>query len=124
MGRSLIVGLKLPKKKSNSKFWKEHDRRKERGYLMTLSSLKPRLSNINTRIGAPIIKRIRGRKLHRIRDRILYRDNYTCCRCGRVTIDLQVDHITPLSVGGAESDENRQSLCVECHDKKTEREIK
>ena len=52
----------------------------------------------------------------------MLRDGYSCCECGRVTVDGLVDHKTPLHMGGAESDENRQWLCPECHEKKNERE--
>ena len=90
---------------------------------MSLKTIKPRVETIDTRKGSSAaVKRIRGRALGRIRDRVLLRDCYTCRVCGRVSTALEVDHIVPLYLGGAESDENRQSLCPRCHDKKTERE--
>jgi 5-methylcytosine-specific restriction protein A len=63
--------------------------------------------------------RITGRTLQRINDRIKRRDQWTCQQCGKVTAHLQVDHIKPLSEGGNESDQNKQSLCVPCHEKKS-----
>jgi 5-methylcytosine-specific restriction endonuclease McrA len=90
-----------------------------------LSMLRSKIMTIDTRQGSgAVIERIRGWKLHKIRERILLRDCYTCRRCGRVSIDLEVDHIVPLHLGGPESDENRQSLCRECHDTKSEQEEK
>lgn len=85
--------------------------------------MKPRIKTITNRIetadlsrGARIqTERIRGHKLTVIRQRILLRDEYTCQICGRVSAQLEVDHIVPLSMGGAESDENRRSLCKDCH---------
>ena len=92
---------------------------------MALKCLKPKVVTIETRRGSPpATERIRGRKLMRIRDRILLRDEYTCQDCGRVTTELEVDHIVPLHLGGAESDENRLSRCVACHARKTEAEEK
>ena len=89
-----------------------------------LTSLKPRISQIETLRGAPAVKRIVGRELQRIRDRILLRDEYTCQDCGRVTVDGEVDHVVPLHLGGAESDFNRAYICKECHILKTKKEEK
>ena len=85
-----------------------------------LAQLKSRIAAVDLRRGASVaVDRIRGRKLDRIRRRVLLRDHYTCRRCGRVSVDLEVDHIVPLFLGGAESDENRQALCRDCHDAKS-----
>lgn len=50
---------------------------------------------------------------------ILFRKkNPFCAHCGRYAD--HVDHIVPLSQGGAMWDEkNHQSLCIKCHGKKT-----
>ena len=92
-----------------------------------LSSLKPKVSTIDTRTcSTPITtERIRGYQLQKTRERIALRDEYTCQMCGRVTaLDRgEVDHIEPLHRGGSESDENRQWICKEpCHRLKTEQE--
>jgi 5-methylcytosine-specific restriction protein A len=89
-----------------------------------IASLKPRIATIDTRRGSSVaVERIRGWRLHKIRERILLRDGYTCRICGRVSVDLIVDHIVPLADGGRESDENRQAICAEpCHRLKSERE--
>ena len=86
--------------------------------------LKSKLKRLNLQVGSPIVHRIVGRKLTRIRDRILLRDEYTCKMCGHVAADLEVDHIMPLHLGGAESDANRQSLCCACHEAKSKQEEK
>jgi 5-methylcytosine-specific restriction protein A len=90
-----------------------------------LSPLVPKVQTLDTRRGSgAAVDRIRGWRLHKIRERILLRDSYTCKRCGRVSVDLEVDHIVPLHLGGAESDENRQSLCCAFHQAKGEQEEK
>ena len=89
-----------------------------------LKSIGRRVTTIETKRGCNAVVRIVGRKLQRIRERILLRDEYTCRKCGRVTVDLEVDHIVPLGDGGAESDNNRQCLCTTCHDIKSAAEGK
>jgi len=92
--------------------------------------VKPRIASIANRIetadlsrGARIqTERIRGYRLAVIRQRILLRDAYTCQICGRVSAQLEVDHIVPLGMGGAESDANRRCLCKDCHDEKSAKE--
>jgi 5-methylcytosine-specific restriction protein A len=77
-----------------------------------LTTLKPRLAVLDMRKGGPIaVERIRGGRLTKIRDRIALRDEYTCQICGRVTAQGEVDHKTPLHLGGVEgSDQNLQYL--------------
>lgn len=89
-----------------------------------LATIKPRVStaDIRTCQGPAGTERIRGRELQRTNRRILERDEYTCQVCGQTSIYLEVDHITPLHLGGAESDENRQTICVTCHRRKSEEE--
>ena len=87
---------------------------------MTLAKLPKRINTLDTRRGSTIaVQRIRGWELHKIRERILLRDEYTCRRCGLVSVDLEVDHVVPLHLGGRESDENRESLCSSCHQAKS-----
>jgi 5-methylcytosine-specific restriction protein A len=51
------------------------------------------------------------RHWHRVRDRILRRDNYRC-PCGeRATT---VDHILARAFGGTDADQNLVSLCAAC----------
>ncbi|GFM89357.1 hypothetical protein PSCICO_47560 [Pseudomonas cichorii] len=60
-----------------------------------------------------------GRPWRRIRERILIRDQYTCQKCGKITEQLEVDHIIGKTLGGTDDDLNLQSLCVPCHQVKT-----
>jgi 5-methylcytosine-specific restriction enzyme A len=60
----------------------------------------------------------------RIRLLALKRDKYLCVAClsmtpPRATSALDVDHITSLSRGGTNDLQNLQSLCRDCHNKKT-----
>ena len=55
----------------------------------------------------------------RLRFRVLARDNFTCCGCGRspaTTLGtvLHIDHITPWSKGGETVLENLKTLCDIC----------
>ncbi|MCY4064259.1 MAG: HNH endonuclease signature motif containing protein [Chloroflexi bacterium] len=57
-----------------------------------------------------------------MRLRVVRRDNYRCVQCGGAG-RLEVDHITPLSDGGAAYDpDNLQSLCRKCHHVKNSQE--
>lgn len=47
--------------------------------------------------------------------------NVQCVQCGRVA-SLEADHIVPLHLGGTDEVTNLQSLCKECHARKTARE--
>ena len=92
---------------------------------MKPSSLKRRVPTISTDIAGPAsTRRIEGREAQRIRKRIALRDGFTCQNpsCGLVTVQFEIDHIVPLHLGGAESDENRQLLCIKCHAIKTANE--
>lgn len=49
---------------------------------------------------------------------ILARDNFRCCVCGRSSdsgVELEVDHIVPISKGGETTYENLQTLCRDCN---------
>jgi hypothetical protein len=56
----------------------------------------------------------------RLRWKILHRDRFTCCACGRspamtAGIELHVDHVIPWSKGGETVLENLQTLCLSCN---------
>ena len=53
---------------------------------------------------------------------ILKRDNYTCKICGLMDEEIvEVDHIMEKSIGGLNQMENLQTLCPNCHRRKTVR---
>lgn len=63
----------------------------------------------------------------KIRKMVLRRDMYVCQECwrreGRTELAVDVDHIIPMSAGGAPRDmENLESLCKKCHGQKTNAE--
>ena len=73
-------------------------------------------------------------KEHRFK--VYLRDNFSCCYCGLLFIKpfkwnktealhngemfLEIDHIKPLSKGGSDNIENKQSLCQKCNNKKSD----
>lgn len=65
-----------------------------------------------------------GRPLQRARAELFAADPLCaeCRRNGLVTLATQRDHIVPLEEGGADSVENTQGLCDDCHDKKSKAE--
>ncbi|MCG2572416.1 HNH endonuclease [Acinetobacter sp. ME22] len=91
---------------------------------MKLQTLKPRLEirrqqtepkkNWGTGRG--------GRPWRRLKGKIHLRDEWACQCCGRVTTELELDHIINVAQGGTDDESNLQSLCVECHKKKTQKE--
>ena len=91
-----------------------------------LTSIERKVVTLDTRRGAPVaVKRIRGGRQRKIRERIMLRDLYTCRMCGHVTAHGEVDHVVPLHMGGVEgSDANLQYLCRGCHRSKSDQEEK
>jgi Homing endonuclease associated repeat/HNH endonuclease len=56
----------------------------------------------------------------RLRWKVLQRDRFTCCGCGRspatnAGIELCVDHVIAWSNGGETTLENLQTLCTDCN---------
>lgn len=92
-----------------------------------------RPKNMKVGPGAPVFRRawqttsdasaqrIRGRRGQAIRADFLARHPLCalCKRDHRVTAAVIVDHRTPLAEGGADDDDNRQSLCKRHHDVKS-----
>jgi hypothetical protein len=57
----------------------------------------------------------------RLRYEVLRRDNHSCRYCGAAAPDakLAIDHVTPASLGGADSPDNLVTACVDCNIGKT-----
>ena len=62
-------------------------------------------------------RRISSGRWARIRTRILRAADWRCAMCGQPA--AEVDHITPLTLGGTDDDANLQALCTPCHRTKT-----
>lgn len=60
----------------------------------------------------------RGKVTNKMRFSIYARDDHRCCKCGRRTDDLEIDHIIPVSKGGKSTYNNLQTLCHSCNVKK------
>ena len=69
--------------------------------------------------------RTRGRTWQRIRLQVLAEEPLcrACQAQDRVTAAAEVDHITPLHLGGTDARANLQALCVGCHEAKTRAEL-
>jgi hypothetical protein len=52
-----------------------------------------------------------------VRAEVLLRDGARCRRC-RTAVNLEVDHIIPVSKGGKTEDSNLQTLCRRCNRRK------
>lgn len=104
--------------------------------IQSLSERRPKnSSNTGSQKGVPTywVKEERA-KMGRIyqdgktlRDWILFRDNYTCRKCGNSTkkepnLLLEVDHIQPVSKWGPSIPENLQTLCWKCNREKSNKE--
>jgi 5-methylcytosine-specific restriction protein A len=100
---------------------------------MKLQTLKPRIAMLEVpkrqsvnEMRARGSQRKRGKAGMQQRERILLRDKFTCqCGCGRLGAphQLEVDHRIPLFAGGNSDDSNMQTLLIECHARKTAREL-
>ena len=96
---------------------------------MKLQMLKPRLSvHKATRLApAQPVERVTGNSLYALMKRF-ERDNprvcAECVRQGTASYGAELDHITPLHMGGGNNIENLQWLCVEHHADKSKQEAK
>jgi hypothetical protein len=84
---------------------------------ITLDQLLLKTSTKNVRKTIPL----------NIRWKVLKRDNYTCVKCGKSpgkdkNIELEIDHIIPVSKNGSNEIENLQTLCYECNQGKKDKE--
>ncbi len=98
-------------------------------YPMKLQMLKPRLSAHKATRLAPVkpVERVTGNSLYALMKRF-ERDNprvcAECVRQGTASFGAELDHITPLHLGGTNHQANLQWLCKTHHAEKTEREAK
>lgn len=97
-----------------------------------LNTLKPQLSVLNTNKLSSLKvsdRRLTGWRLVQRRKR-LWAANPCCAMCGRLTEyphGFELDHITPLYLGGEDTESNCQILCCGedgCHRKKTNADLK
>jgi len=97
-----------------------------------LTTLKSRLQTGTARLPTlterpNVVERKRGYAGVLDRKRIRARDCGLCQECkrqGRTTIGHPVDHIIALADGGTDDDDNKETLCVPCHDAKSAREAR
>lgn len=97
-----------------------------------LTTLKSRLQTSAARLPIlterpNVVERKRGYAGVLDRKRIRARDCGLCQECkrqGRTTIGHPVDHIIALADGGTDDDDNKETLCVPCHDAKSAREAR
>lgn len=57
-----------------------------------------------------------------LRKATILRDGYKCIMCGKTNCKLEVHHIRPKRLGGANTISNLISLCENCHDKTENKE--
>ncbi|VWB64763.1 hypothetical protein BLA15816_03056 [Burkholderia lata] len=63
--------------------------------------------------------RVRGSISAKLRYRVFERDQFACVSCGRNfnrdNVQLEIDHIIPVSRGGTNEFSNLQTLCIDCN---------
>lgn len=59
-----------------------------------------------------------------LRKATILRDNNTCVMCGKTDCDIEVHHVNPRRLQGADSIYNLCSLCLKCHKEVTGKEEK
>ncbi len=83
--------------------------------------MRRRRSALSSRMEGPGLTVADGRKTQGIgsrRFRILHRDNFRCCYCGKTPKDdvkLELDHIIPICKGGTDDDSNLITACMPCN---------
>lgn len=95
--------------------------------MASIISLKPRVGVVDLRRAPSLTtrtQRMTGRPLQR-RNRLFLAAHPLCVNCEaacRVTAACEVDHITPLHLGGVDGEPNLQGLCEDCHEAKSKAE--
>jgi hypothetical protein len=66
---------------------------------------------------ATCVRVVSQRRLIPVKKRFLVikRDTYRCRMCNRSGVELEVDHIVPVSHGGSDRLDNLQTLCRDCN---------
>jgi hypothetical protein len=74
-------------------------------------------------LGAIPSKQVRAALSLKVRWDVLKRDDYRCVRCGARPpgVELEVDHVLPVSRGGSNDLANLQTLCRPCNQGKKDR---
>jgi len=67
--------------------------------------------------------RLKGEIWQSIRMRIFARDLYVCQYCRKSGVDLECDHIIPLSGGGSNEDSNLTTACAQCNRSKSAKTV-
>lgn len=69
------------------------------------------------RIGKKAARSERNKMTLNLRYKILKRDKFRCNACGALAgdVELQIDHVIPVSKGGKTVEENLQVLCKICN---------
>lgn len=97
-----------------------------------LTSLKPRIATLGSRLPAPAERSTYGqgrggRPWRRLRAQVLRRDGFMCqcesCQ-GRKLIAHEVDHITPVFEGGTDDPGNLRAINRDCHAEKSQAEAR
>jgi 5-methylcytosine-specific restriction protein A len=93
-------------------------------FIRSMKTLKPQIKTINTSLvkAGGVTERIRGNSLVAIKRKFEQANPRICATCirqGLVGYGDELEHITPLWQGGAESDLNREWICTQHHKAKT-----
>lgn len=117
------INIQLYHVKMNGVIWEEkHDSINETmiKYLIKELNNKSGTFYINKNIWDSIARVERGKISNKMRFYILKRDNYRCKCCGRSgnEVNLEIDHILPISKGGKSVYDNLQTLCEDCNKNK------
>lgn len=99
------------------------DKRKYLNQLRTFETEKMEKLTSDALAGKKLRKKRRKNITYRLRYMVLNRDRYKCLACGASPSDdkkvnLQIDHIIPLSKGGETTIKNLQTLCSICNNGK------
>jgi 5-methylcytosine-specific restriction protein A len=96
---------------------------------MGLATLKPRLATADMRTvkvmaasNPQATQRIRGSRWMKMRQAALIAGEFTCVDCGAVSMRHEIDHETPLELGGSNEDDNLKVRCYACHKAKSKDE--